>query len=170
MKLVTSLCFVSTSKDTETKWTVFQIHADTQIYFQPPKPCIFLFSSQKLSVFTWNNPLVQIFKVQSLLISHLWPVLTPVSSGWAIQITVESIPRHPNLVPGQTPTPQSWTPACMFVLVWRWLRVLEGHSNQNLQQMEKWFMCQYDELTKAAEQDCCLSLDFKTLKFELTNW
>ncbi|XP_041825056.1 neurofilament, medium polypeptide a [Melanotaenia boesemani] len=30
---------------------------------------------------------------------------------------------------------------------------LEGHSNQNLQQVENWFMCRYTKLTEAAEQN-----------------
>lgn len=30
---------------------------------------------------------------------------------------------------------------------------LEGHSNQNLQQVENWFMCRYAKLTEAAEQN-----------------
>eukprot|EP00063_Salmo_salar_P014646 XP_013989481.1 PREDICTED: neurofilament medium polypeptide-like [Salmo salar] len=30
---------------------------------------------------------------------------------------------------------------------------LEGHSNQNLQQVEDWFMCRYSKLTDAAEQN-----------------
>uniref|UniRef100_A0A665XAH8 Neurofilament, medium polypeptide a n=1 Tax=Echeneis naucrates TaxID=173247 RepID=A0A665XAH8_ECHNA len=30
---------------------------------------------------------------------------------------------------------------------------LEGHSNQNLQQVESWFMCRYAKLTEAAEQN-----------------
>ncbi|XP_030598790.1 neurofilament, medium polypeptide a isoform X4 [Archocentrus centrarchus] len=30
---------------------------------------------------------------------------------------------------------------------------LEGHSNQNLQQVENWFMCRYVKLTEAAEQN-----------------
>lgn len=30
---------------------------------------------------------------------------------------------------------------------------LEGHSNQNLQQVESWFMCRYSKLTEAAEQN-----------------
>ncbi|XP_036973671.1 neurofilament, medium polypeptide a [Acanthopagrus latus] len=30
---------------------------------------------------------------------------------------------------------------------------LEGHSNQNLQQVEGWFMCRYAKLTEAAEQN-----------------
>ncbi|XP_060933201.1 neurofilament, medium polypeptide a [Limanda limanda] len=30
---------------------------------------------------------------------------------------------------------------------------LEGHSNQNLQQVENWFMCRYSKLTDAAEQN-----------------
>uniref|UniRef100_A0A1A8SE60 Neurofilament medium polypeptide n=1 Tax=Nothobranchius rachovii TaxID=451742 RepID=A0A1A8SE60_9TELE len=30
---------------------------------------------------------------------------------------------------------------------------LEGHSNQNLQQVENWFMCRYTKLTDAAEQN-----------------
>ncbi|CAN9504993.1 unnamed protein product [Ophioblennius macclurei] len=30
---------------------------------------------------------------------------------------------------------------------------LEGHSNQNLQQVETWFMCRYAKLTEAAEQN-----------------
>ncbi|XP_037609368.1 neurofilament, medium polypeptide a isoform X1 [Sebastes umbrosus] len=30
---------------------------------------------------------------------------------------------------------------------------LEGHSNQNLQQVENWFMCRFSKLTEAAEQN-----------------
>ncbi|KAF7660365.1 hypothetical protein LDENG_00283200 [Lucifuga dentata] len=30
---------------------------------------------------------------------------------------------------------------------------LQGHSNQNLQQVENWFMCRYSKLTEAAEQN-----------------